>query len=387
MILLLAAAGIAYWRSPDGARMNCFMLCGVLLAQTRYESVLYVFAVALVILLVWVREREIRLTWTSVCVPLLMVYIPLQNRILKDYPALWQYSEDLGQAFSPSLVPQNLGHAANYFFALNPAQPNSLLLTAFACFAGVIFFAGLLYRLLKNKNAGRSCLNGYHMVVGAVGFVAVINFCLLMCYHWGQIDDIAATRIVLPFILFQVGFVVFVAGALGKRVMMTATILSVAFCLFYTRPLCAQTNFLRAADKTRTCEWAAIRAQKYAWQGPLFLLQEHLAVIIEKVSAYPLSKSFDRKRQLDLHQRLGTFGEVYLIYTLKRRSDGQWIAELPVDDHFIYEVIEDDKLSERMRIRLCRVESVKLAGVKPLPLTPPEGMGLDPLEYYAETLP
>ena len=44
MLLGTALAAYSYLRAPNAQRMNTLILMGILLAQSRYESVLYVLA-------------------------------------------------------------------------------------------------------------------------------------------------------------------------------------------------------------------------------------------------------------------------------------------------------------------------------------------------------
>src|SRR5262245_31465696 len=59
MIAILMVAATLYLREPNADRLSLLVLGAVLLAQTRYESVLFVFPVSIVILLGWFRRREV----------------------------------------------------------------------------------------------------------------------------------------------------------------------------------------------------------------------------------------------------------------------------------------------------------------------------------------
>src|SRR5690606_27299935 len=56
MILVVTHLGMRYAAEPSSSRLCAFCLSGVLLAQVRYESVLFVVPVAMAIGYVWWRE-------------------------------------------------------------------------------------------------------------------------------------------------------------------------------------------------------------------------------------------------------------------------------------------------------------------------------------------
>ena len=58
------------------------MLGTVLLAQSRYESVLFVGSAAVVIGAGWLRAGRVFLTWPALIAPLLLVPYLWQNRVL-----------------------------------------------------------------------------------------------------------------------------------------------------------------------------------------------------------------------------------------------------------------------------------------------------------------
>ena len=65
MILSTLWLGMRFAEAPGVARLGAFLFSGILLAQTRYESALFVLPVGAVLALVWWRQRRIEITWQS----------------------------------------------------------------------------------------------------------------------------------------------------------------------------------------------------------------------------------------------------------------------------------------------------------------------------------
>ena len=189
MLLGTALAAYSYLRAPNAQRMNTLILMGILLAQSRYESVLYVLAVSLVVGSIWLRKREIELTWVAIIAPLLLISFPLQRSIMNANDGFWQLEEGMGSPFSLNFIAGNLRSALSYFFANNLDQPNSLLVSVLFILSMVILPFLLLKRRfsLRLKHAGT-------MVYLVFAVVVVANFTLFLAYYWGQMDDIQATR-------------------------------------------------------------------------------------------------------------------------------------------------------------------------------------------------
>jgi len=140
MIFSVAWAGYVYYQRRDDLHLNLLVLLTVLLAQTRYESALYVLPVALCIVVVWWQSKEVRITKTLVCVPLLMLMVPLQQIVMQADERYWQMRDAADVPFSLEYIVDNWWHAMHFFLSLSDRLPNSLWLTL--CFMFALCLAG-----------------------------------------------------------------------------------------------------------------------------------------------------------------------------------------------------------------------------------------------------
>jgi hypothetical protein len=365
LVMLLAAglAGHSYVKSPDDGRMNRLVLLGILLAQTRYESVLYVLSVALVIFFVWFREREIRISKTLIVAPLLLITFPLQQKVIGAYESFWQLEEGMVQPFGIEHIWGNLVAAKNHFFAFESGQPNSLLLSVLC----VLAIIGVLVKVIANRQKlGAWCRPGTMTVAVAFGAVAVFNTCLLMTYHWGQVNDMMVTRIVLPLVLLQVLFVTYVAAQYLETGNRTAYFIG-AICLYFvlvTRPVLAQNEFLRGALANAQSNFIQEKVIEYADQQALFITNRHLIVIAERESALPLMLSGEIKERLSLHLEIGTFSSIYVFYLATTGSEDPLLDQVAlIEEAFDSEILDRRKFDDSTMFIFAKVNAI--LGVEP----------------------
>jgi hypothetical protein len=368
MLLALGMAAWAYLRAPDDWRLNLCLLLTVLLAQTRYESVLFVFPVAVCILIAWWRSGAIRITWTMVATPLMLIGYAWQRRILTDYGQHWQLREGDETPFSFAYVLPNLEHALDFFLSSGPEQPNSLVLFLAFLLAIIVGLAGL-----ATRKHFRSALRTHGSLVFC-GFASIvlINFGLLMAYHWGQLDDIIATRLVMPFLLLQLTVVLAVAGLCRLRPgLQLAFLAALGLCFAgVTRPLLARTDFLEDSLQNAKVDQLVALSQERREAPVLLLSDRSVAGAIGLKSSLDVNGVFSQLAMLELHQRLGTFSDIYLVYFVF--TDAADIEGLPlledaaglaarIEANFDLEPVADQPLNEAVLLRTSRVQRVRLA--------------------------
>jgi hypothetical protein len=392
MILAAVIAAKSYLQAPSVYRLDTLVLVGLLLAQTRYESVLYVLPVALVGVIGWLQVRKVLISPATIVAPLLLVPFPLQQIIFSDYQGLWQLKDGAEKPFLLRLIPENLEHAATFFFNLtDDQQPNSFLLS-------VLFVAALLVGLVLGFRWIRNIDFRAPKLLAVLAFFGVIlfNFFLLMAYHWGQLDDIIATRIVLPFILFQVLFVICVLGQISQSTAIRSVVF-VAFIGYFigvTVPLCARSDFLRWVPSQHEALWLQQEVQAHEGESVLFITNKHLVALVERKPAISQIHAMSRKEQLDLHLRLGSYQEILFIYpkTLNPEQVGE--LNLGVDDlnaNFELELIKREKIGKERYMCMSRLKAVKWLEGEVRELELPDLSLIDDadekLQFYARTLP
>ena len=390
MILSTAIAAKSYLDRPDLRRLDTLVLLGVLLAQSRYESVAYIFAVGLVVLIGWHRAGKMLISPVLLLVPLLLIPYPLQQAIFRNHQEFWQLNGAV-EPFMAQFIPQNLAHASNFFFNWrDDQQPNSLLLSLLFVSALIVSLL-LLIRRFKKRDLGGSVF----LAISPFAVIVLFNFFLLMAYYWGQLDNIIATRIVLPFILFQVLFVTFVIGEVcasrvGKNAML---ILIVGYFMAVTVPLCARSTFLKWVPDQHMCQWFRDQVVEYQDESVLFVSNMHIVALAERVPAIPEIYAKNNKAKLELIHSIGLYEYILFAYELARDSgtSGPFRPVTAVLEDFDLETLVEAKINDNHLMRIGQLKGVHWSGddARDLDLSDFELLeeGPEQLEFFSRLLP
>ena len=90
-----------YAERPDRASAEALYLGAVLLAQTRYESAIFIVPVAGLMIWGWTRAKKIILPWSIWLTPIFMMPYVLQNRQFGSNENLWELAGQGGGATVP----------------------------------------------------------------------------------------------------------------------------------------------------------------------------------------------------------------------------------------------------------------------------------------------
>jgi hypothetical protein len=366
MILILGLSLEAYLRKPEDGRLNRLLLLAVLLAQTRYESVLFVIPVALAIVYVWIREKEIRITKTLLLVPPMLIVYALQRGIMNGYEGFWQLPQGVERPFGLHFLGENLRIATDFFFSRGHEQPNSLLLTGGSLLASIAFL-----RIVWTR---RDRLTGaYRVIVPWLGLAAVVgaNFMLLMAYHWGRLDDPVAARLALPVIFVQLFFVIYVLGRTHAhpRWQLAIGAIVLAYFMLFTRPVYARTDFFEWSVRNAQCDYLLqLCAGMETGENNLIISELGVVPGIAQTSSVLTGIALENLGKLDFHWRLQTFDRIYVVYLLRTGEPHDASAYLPGIDRvkerlqasFEMETLDEVKMNNAIYMRLARVTGIRL---------------------------
>lgn len=220
MILAAMLLGADYLAAPDDARLSAFLLATVLLAQSRYESALYVVSAGLTVAIVGWRTRQMQLSWTAALTPLLLLPVALQNKVLSNSPVLWELTDKSATRFDLRYVGGNVRGALAFLFNLDAQRANSLTLSIL----GVLGLGWAAWRLLGLARRGWAA-DPARLALGCFGIAVIANTVLVFCYYWARFDDPMASRFSLPLHLLMTFAAVLGAAALDRRLPATPALL------------------------------------------------------------------------------------------------------------------------------------------------------------------
>jgi len=329
LILLSMLLSVRYLEKRDDSTLNALVLTGILLAHTRYESILYIFAVGAIILIGWVYERRMRLTWSFLFAPVLLVLRLLQRKSFEVSEGLWVL-RDRETPFSLSYINGNLESAFSYFFSVNRYQTNSIIVSLIGCVSAIFL---LVFIVKRWRSVFR--LRPEIVVLFVFGIVVVANFFILMAYHWGQLDDFMVSRLSLPLLAMAILSVAFVYSDLGNRVFLKRLLLvfPIVGLVAFTLPNSAKHAATQANYAYKEAKWFMDFIRKHEGENALYVMPSTLpAIVLEEPSVANIVLN-GREESLQFHMREKTYESVYVFQRLAK--DPQSEEKMPYDKHSV----------------------------------------------------
>jgi hypothetical protein len=209
---VLVYAILVYLEKPSRSGEAIVALSAVLLAYSRYESLLFAGLAFFVIVAGWLRCGKVFLAWPTVFAAPMLLGLLLQHKFVSHASSLWELHSGATSRFSLSYFPVNLVGAFDFFFAFDESISNSPLiaLVGFPCL--LLVMVGLL-RLLgkrmidwKSKEIAMCCTLSF----------LLLHFCIILFYLDGRLDQRFAARFALPGYLMLTLSIVWVAAEFLK---------------------------------------------------------------------------------------------------------------------------------------------------------------------------
>lgn len=368
MLVLVMVLAVLYLRVPDDDRLSLLVLGMLLLSQSRYESVIFVAPVALVIVAGWLRAGRVLLPWPLVIAPLLLVPYAWHKRVVDATPLLWQLNQGQSQRFGFEYLAGNVEGAWRFFFNFGVTLANSWYLSV----AGVMGLGWIAYAGWRRwRSPDRRPLSAGALVLMVFGAGILGDLLLLkFFYYWGRLDDVVASRLALPMcLLFSLAAAVLVAAGEARRWPAVRVALGGlgVWLLGWGLPAIARDLYTSANLVAQEVEWEHTQiAQRRA--PVLFITNKSaLPFLLWRIPCLINSIARGRGEQIAYHLKEGTLREVIVAQALRPTSADGDLGVDPRDlmpERFHLEPIVTKRFGGRW-IRLS-----KLVSIDPLPAAP-----------------
>lgn len=363
MLAAVIALAVLYLRAPGRDRLSLLIFGTVLLAQSRYESVVFVIGTAVVIVAGWWRSGRVILSWPAVFAPLLLVPYVWQKRYVDESSLLWQLAEGQTARFSFVYLADNLRGAWAFFFNTGRDIANSWYLS-------VLGGAGLVFVLLETvrwiRRPERPAPAPAAIALWAYGLCIAGNLALLMFYYWSRLNDVMASRFALPMCLLLVLLAARLLAALDKgRLPLTrfATVGLALWVLGWGLPAIARRTYTNMNLVMQEVEWE--HEELLGRRGPLLFITNKSTIpfVLWRVPTIINGVGRQRGEQISYHMREGTFREVIVAQALRPTSADGDMGVDPEDlmpPNFRLEMIAEKRFGGRWA-RLSRIVAVEPA--------------------------
>ena len=361
MILSTMLLGIRYVEKRDGDSLEAFGLSGILLAQTRYESALFLLPVGLIVLWVWWSDRRMTVTWLVTAMPLLLLPCALHNKVFSVSQSAWEMASQPGydKPFALSYLPDNVVHDLYFFFNATGEHSNSLVLSVLG-FIALPFFAlwtVKTLRALRTAPPARVAL-----AIFAVGFAA--HALLLLCYFWGRFDDPVIRRLSLPLNLTLVIATVTVAAEMNwhGRIWRILAVVTGAGFFVHSLPAMARHDYSLQYYVSREMDWRREFIAAHPERDYLVIDNWSIMWITHLVSGTPVLQALLHKENIVYHLRNHTFTEIYVFQRYNVDPETCRVLLLAEDDlgaDYQLETVWERRFTPLTVSRISRVLSVR----------------------------
>ena len=358
MLILVMCLALLYLRAPDADRLALLCLGTVLLAQSRYESVIYVLPVAIVVVMGWWRRGQVLLPWAAMATPLLLIPYAWHSRYVSSAPLLWQLSEGQKTRFSTDYLAINVRGAYDFFFNFGNTLANSWYLS-------VLGGVGLVYGLICAARwiRLRPALPPVQAVAALFGTAIAGNFVMLLFYYWSRLTDTIASRFALPACLG----LALLAAALMHRwdrrwpATRAAFLGAGVFLLVSGLPAMAYRLYTTQNLVMKEVDWEHDFVLPRPAGNRLFISNKStIPWVMWQIPSLIIGVARQRGDQLRYHMAQGTFREILVAQALRPTTpDGNFGVD-PEDllpGNFHLETLAEKRFGGRMA-RLSRLVSV-----------------------------
>lgn len=361
MLLLTMLLAAFYLAAPDSPRLAALLLSVVLLAQSRYESALYIAPTALVVLEGWRRAARTVLPPAAIFVPALLVPYALHNVFLSGTPSLWELREGEEHRFALHYAANNFPHAFGFFFNFSGVMLNSWWL-------GVAGFPALAWCAWRLARSWRACSTAAAPIISVViyGGTVVGGLLMLMFYYWGELDDPIVSRLSLPFCALLALALAWVAAHLPARMRRAGLVLAFAGPLvaYAATGLRANATHWQLNVLMREIEWEAETIDALPPARRLIITNKSsLYWTVREMPSVQIPRARWRDAQIKFHLDHHTFDDVIVCQGLRAVGPDGGFQVDPLDrlpESFVLEPIVERRWAGRIA-RLSRLVQIRLA--------------------------
>jgi hypothetical protein len=367
MLSMVACLGVLYLRAPSDDRLALLVLGMVLLAESRYESVIFLLPTTFIVALGWLRAGRVILPWPAVIAPLLLVPWVWHHRVLEAEPVFWQLKAGQTSPFGLENVLGNLGGDLAFLFNTGPHLANSWVLS-FCGALGLCWLAYLGWGWARSRP--RPALPAAVVVGLAFGAGIALHFIVLLFYWWAKFDDLMASRFALPMCLAFAVLAAALAKGLAARRLPALRVAWAGLGIWLATAGMSAINQRLYTDENlgmQELEWE--RAVITARPGPVLIISNKSPIpfILWHIESVLNNIAMLKGADIRYHMEQGTFKEVIVSQAIRPTSaDGEMGVD-PEDvmpPNFHLERIAEKRFGGRLD-RLSRIVSIDPEPEKP----------------------
>ena len=387
LILTLMLTSVHYLKHPGIKGLNLMILSAVLLANNRYESMLYLSVPVVLLLVKSLKEKSFSINWLTVLTPLFALLPLLSNRVFYSDEGFFDMRKN--DFFGIEHFVGNISASVAYLFDYEIGDfSNSLLLSVFGV-VSLVFSLLLIIRWFRDLQS----MDAEQIVYAVFYCMISITTLLVLCVFWGKWTDPMTTRFSLPLhLLFVLSSVAVLFYGFNVKRLPTAILLIPIVYVFTI----GGKGFARSVERTQLFSasgynWAVDWAEKHIEKNSNLIVATSVGpFILDGFPGMPIAEINAAPEKIMKLLEIGIYDNIYVLQNLM--VDG--VNGIEVDKsinqltpRFVLEPVAEHRIRINYRFRLSRVKEL-LPSETPveLPTPPPSGVSNDVYWSYVNEL-
>jgi hypothetical protein len=360
LILALAWVAFRFWGTPNSQNQTLLVYLGLLLASTRYESLLYLAAVAIIVGISWIKKKKIELSWWD-CISPVFLILPVAYNIY--YMGREDFNNPTGASdgfFNLSYFQYNFSEAIYYFFG-NPGTSSTSVLVAGLGLLGFAFIC-VCFAIRRNETSKDLFAVAYAPILG----VAAAVLCLVLCNYWGQLTNYQAVRFALPVFVIAIPLSIwFIRSAhLDRGLALNIWIIfSLIYCVGFSLPAQALHQTTKSMAPSYFHEYFLDFAKQLDSTEALFISTGSMGAIAHGFPAVTLTFANENPIRILAGYQRGRYNAIYTIVTAPFEPKSQKLVYYQngetVSEDFRFKPIDSKPFSDSLVFVICRVTEIR----------------------------
>lgn len=325
LLASLFLLGTKYLEGPSEVGEGALISIAILLTYSRYESLLYVAPVLLVVGLGWYLKGRIFLSLPALLLAPLLLPVFIQNRYFRESAMLWEFQNPTQSSFGFEHVGENFPRAIYFFFNLSDALPNSAVVSILGLSSMVVILVWSVRYLPRRWHQHQALL-----CWGVFTATVIINFIILMAYYEGKLDRIFGSRLSLP---MQLGLIWAPCAVLGiwessrRGYRLLITVITV-YILVWTLPANGRELFTQRNYVQNELNWLREVVAPDVLRNDLVIDQNSIGWTLHEKQALRPRAALKRIDWLAAQQESGAIENIYYVERMEYSvSEGELSLE------------------------------------------------------------
>jgi Dolichyl-phosphate-mannose-protein mannosyltransferase len=323
-----------YFKNPSGRALEILVFIGLCLANTRYESILYVTIAPAAYIYIWIiSKKSPELPFSIVLAHIALLPAVLTNGVFQSNDVFFQSKQAL--FWSIKYIPDNISHAIYYLFNYARGGTNS----AFIAYLSIpLSLIGLLFYRRKLRNGHPQPPESLALIF--MGAVISINLVIVLGLRWGEWDDPSVSRFTLPLWLLLSWIMIAAIREIDTVYKIKLTKIScfvcVLNCLLFSFPDSSSARQTRKFKASEGLNWSInFMIERDPERRSLILANSAIPYINEGFAAVASGVLATRNDQYLSTIQHGLYGEVIIVSEeIRNHKTGVWLSDGECDKLF-----------------------------------------------------